>query len=41
MTKTFNWLLDKDASNVLRVEEQILELLREGGYLKPVYYSKS
>ena len=29
------WLSEKEASEVLRVDEPILELLREGGYLKP------
>tara|TARA_B100001029_G_scaffold27602_1_gene19920 strand:+ start:225 stop:467 length:243 start_codon:yes stop_codon:yes gene_type:complete len=29
------WLPKKEASEVLRVDEQFLEVLREGGYLKP------
>ncbi len=29
------WLSEKEASEVLRVDEQTLEVLREGGYLKP------
>ena len=29
------WLLHKEASKVLRVDEKILEILREEGYLKP------
>ena len=29
------WLPGKEASEVLRVDEQTLEVLREGGYLKP------
>ena len=29
------WLSEKEASKVLRVDEQSLELLRERGYLKP------
>ncbi len=29
------WVSEKDASKVLRVDEQSLELLRERGYLKP------
>ena len=29
------WLSEKEASEVLRVDEQSLELLRERGYLKP------
>ena len=29
------WLLKKEASEALRVDVQILELLREDGYLKP------
>ena len=35
MIETSNWLSEKEASEVLRVDERILELLREGGYLKP------
>ena len=35
MKETSNWLSEKEASEVLRVDEQILELFREGGYLKP------
>ena len=41
MTKISNWLLEKEASEVLRVDEQVLELLREGGYLKPGSHWKS
>ena len=29
------WLSEKEASEVLRVDEQFLEVLRERGYLKP------
>ncbi len=29
------WLSEKEASEVLRVDEQSLEVLREKGYLKP------
>ena len=29
------WLSEKEASEVLRVEEQSLEVLREKGFLKP------
>ena len=29
------WLSEKEASEVLRVDEHYLELLREKGYLKP------
>ena len=29
------WLSEKEASEVLRVDEQSLELMRESGYLKP------
>ncbi len=29
------WLSEKEACEVLRVDEQYLELLRERGYLKP------
>ena len=28
------WLLQKEASEILRVDSQTLEVLREGGYLK-------
>jgi len=29
------WLSEKEASEVLRVDEQSLEVMRERGYLKP------
>ena len=29
------WLSEKEASDVLRIDEQTLEFLREGGRLKP------
>ena len=29
------WLSGKEASEVLRVDEQTLEILRVGGYLRP------
>ncbi len=29
------WLSEKEASEILRVDEQSLEVLRERGYLKP------
>ncbi len=29
------WLSEKEASEVLRVDEQFLEVMRERGYLKP------
>ena len=29
------WLSEKEACEVLKVDEQTLEFLREGGYLKP------
>ena len=35
MIESSTWLSEKEASEVLRVDEQTLELLREGGYLKP------
>ena len=35
MTETFMWLLGKEASKVLMVDEHTLESLREEGYLKP------
>ena len=35
MAETSIWLLKKEASEALRVDGQILELLREDGYLKP------
>ena len=41
MKEISKWLSEKDASEVLRVDEQILELLREGGYLKPGNHWKS
>ena len=41
MKETSNWLSEKEASEVLRVDEQILELFREGGYLKPGFHWRS
>ena len=41
MIEPSTWLLEKEASKVLRVNEQFLEVLREGGYLKPGYHWKS
>ena len=35
MIEASKWLSGKDASEVLKVEEQSLEVLRERGYLKP------
>ena len=35
MTEPSIWLLEKDASELLRVDEQKLEFLREMGYLRP------
>ena len=35
MPETSIWMSEKEASKVLRVDKQILELLREEGYLKP------
>ena len=35
------WFPGKDASEVLRVEEQTLDFLREMGYLKPGSHCRS
>ena len=35
MVEASIWLSEKEASEVLRVNEQSLELMRERGYLKP------
>ena len=35
MASTSMWLTEKEASVILKVDEQTLEVLREGGYLKP------
>ena len=35
------WLSEKEASEVLRVDEQSLELMRERGYLKPGFHWRS
>ena len=35
MIEKLMWLSEKEASEVLRVDGQALELLRERGYLKP------
>ena len=35
MIEESKWLLGKEASEVLRVDEKSLEVLRERGYLKP------
>ena len=35
MTESSEWLSEKEASEILRVNVQTLELLREGGHLKP------
>ena len=35
MKETFKWLSEKEASEFLKVDEKILELLRECGYFKP------
>ena len=35
MRESYMWLSEKEASEVLRVDEHILEVLREGGHLKP------
>ena len=41
MIKTSMWLSEKEASEVLSVDEQSLELLRERGYLKPGIHWRS
>ncbi len=35
MSESSKWLSEKEASKALRVDEQVLELYREKGYLKP------
>ena len=35
MIEASTWLSEKEASEVLRVDEQSLEVMRERGYLKP------
>ena len=35
MTESSKWLSGKEASEVLRIDEKILEDLRERGFLKP------
>ena len=35
------WLSEKEASEVLRIDEQSLEELRERGYLKPGFHWRS
>ena len=41
MIEASMWLSEKEASKVLRVDEQSLEELREKGYLKPGFHWKS
>ena len=41
MKETSVWLSEKEASKVLRVDEPTLEVLREGGYLKPGFHWRS
>ncbi len=41
MRDTSKWLSEKEAGEVLRVDQQILELLRQEGYLKPGSHWKS
>ena len=41
MAETSIWLSEKEASAMLRVDEQTLEVLREGGYLKPGFHWRS
>ena len=41
MIEELKWLSVKEASEVLRVDAQSLEVLREKGYLKPGYHWKS
>ena len=35
MIKKLEWITEKEASEILRVDERFLEFLRERGYLKP------
>ena len=35
------WLSEKEASEVLKIDEQSLEVLRERGYLKPGHHWRS
>ena len=35
------WLSEKEASKVLRVDEKLLEVFRERGYLKPGFHWRS
>ena len=41
MIEASKWLSGKEASEILKVDEQFLELLREAGYLKPGSHWKS
>ncbi len=41
MRETSKWLSEQKTSEILRVDEQTLEFLREGGYLKPGYHWRS
>ena len=41
MTEPSNWLSKKEASKILRVDEQTLEFFRQEGYLKPGSHWKS
>ena len=41
MIKSSMWLSEKEASKVLRIDEQSLEILRERGFLKPGFHWKS
>ena len=41
MIEPTNWLLKKEASAFLKVNEQTLESLREEGYLKPGFHWRS
>ena len=41
MIESLMWLSEKEASEVLRVDEESLEALREMGYLKPGFHWRS
>ncbi len=41
MEEPFKWLSEREASKILRVDVQTLEVLREGGLLKPGFHWRS
>ena len=41
MSEASKWLSEKEACELLRVDEKFLELLREEGYLKPGFHWRS